>query len=127
MSKQQSFLKLLIIFLLCTCIASLYAQQSRVDSIVQLLNKIKTSKGVDTVKFADAVSMIEKTNLNDESNATLEKTGDLFINGKDEYWSYRVKYTILNSLIATDKSKSVVYGKYQLAQLEKSKPLMLHG
>ncbi|MBL0306491.1 MAG: hypothetical protein IPQ25_10790 [Chitinophagaceae bacterium] len=51
----------------------------------------------------------------------LENTGRLFINGKDEYWSYRVKYAIMNSLIATDKIKSLAYGKQQLAQLEKSK------
>ena len=51
----------------------------------------------------------------------LEKAGKLFIEGNNEYWSYRVKYGILNSLIATDKNKSLVYGKYQLGQLEKSK------
>lgn len=97
------------------------AQQSRIDSIVQLLNNCKTEKGIDSVKFTDAVTIIEKTTLNDESIAVLENTARLFINGNDEYWSYRIKYGILNSLIATDKIKSITYGKHQLAQLDKSK------
>ncbi len=121
MSKQKSFLKLLIPFLLCISLVPLYAQQSPVDSIVQLLNNSKAGKGIDSAKFNDAANMIEKAILNDESIATLEKTGNLFIHGNDEFWSYRIKYSILNSLIATDKSKAIAYGKYQLAQLEKSK------
>jgi two-component system, NtrC family, sensor kinase len=121
MSKQKSFLKLLITFLLCSSFVNLLAQQSLVDSVVQLLNQSKTAKGIDSATFNDAASMIEKAILNDESIATLEKTGNLFINGNDAFWSYIVKYWILNSLIATDKSKAIAYGKYQLAQLEKSK------
>ena len=121
MSKQQSFLKLLITFLLCTSLVNLYAQQSRIDSIIQLLKNSKIEKGIDSARFTDAVNLIEKSSLNDESITVLENTARLFINGDDEYWSYRVKYAILNSLIATDKTKSLVYGKYQLGQLEKSK------
>ena len=90
MSIQQSFLKLLITFLLCTSLVNLYAQQNRVDSIVQLLNNSKKGKVIDSAAFTNAVTLIEKTTLNDESIATLEKTGNLFINGKEEYWSYRV-------------------------------------
>jgi signal transduction histidine kinase len=100
---------------------NLSAQQSRVDSIIQLLKNSKIEKGIDSARFTDAVNLIEKSSLNDESITVLENTARLFINGDDEYWSYRVKYAILNSLIATDKTKSLVYGKYQLGQLEKSK------
>ena len=121
MSIQQSFLKLLMTFLFCTSLVNLYAQQSRIDSIIQLLKNSKIEKGIDSARFTDAVNLIEKTSLNDESIDVLENTGRLFINGKDEYWSYRVKYAIMNSLIATDKIKSLAYGKQQLAQLEKSK------
>ncbi|MBK8748931.1 MAG: hypothetical protein IPM04_14150 [Saprospiraceae bacterium] len=96
-------------------------QQSRVDSIIQLLKNSKIEKGIDSARFTDAVNLIEKSSLNDESITVLENTARLFINGDDEYWSYRVKYAILNSLIATDKTKSLVYGKYQLGQLEKEK------
>ena len=121
MRKKQSVLILLLTFILCACLGHMYAQQSRVDSIVQMLKNSQNGKEIDTARFTDAVNLIEKTPLNDESIALLEKAGNLFIYGNDEYWSYRVKFSILNSLIATDKNKSLAYGKSQLAELEKSK------
>ena len=121
MSRKQSVFILMLTFILCACPGHMYAQQSRVDSIVQMLKNSKNGKEIDTARFTDAVNLIEKTPLNDESIALLEKEGNLFIYGNDEYWSYRVKFSILNSLIATDKNKSLVYGKSQLAELEKSK------
>ena len=121
MNKKQSVFILLLTFILCTCLGQVYAQQSRIDSIVQMLKNSQNGKEIDTTRFTDAVNLIEKTPLNDESIALLEKAGKLFNNGNDEYWSYRVKFSILNSLIATDKNKSLAYGKYQLAELEKSK------
>ena len=121
MSKKQSVFILLLTFILCTCLGQVYAQQSRIDSIVQMLKNSQNGKEIDTARFTDAVNLIEKTPLNDESIALLEKAGKLFNNGNDEYWSYRVKFSILNSLIATDKNKSLAYGKFQLAELEKSK------
>jgi len=121
MRKIQSVLILMLTFILCACPGHMYAQQSRVDSIVQMLENGTNGKEIDTARFTSAVNLIEKTPLNDESIALLEKAGKLFIDGRNEYWSYRVKFSILNSLIATDKNKSLAYGKLQLAELEKSK------
>ncbi len=121
MRKIQSVLILMLTFILCACPGHMVAQQSRIDSIVQMLENSKNGEEIDTARFKDAVNLFEKTLLNDESIAVLEKEGKLFIYGNDEYWSYRVKFSILNSLIATDKNKSLVYGKSQLAELEKSK------
>ncbi|MBL0306492.1 MAG: hypothetical protein IPQ25_10795 [Chitinophagaceae bacterium] len=61
MSIQQSFLKLLMTFLFCTSLVNLYAQQSRIDSIIQLLKNSKIEKGIDSARFTDAVNLIEKT------------------------------------------------------------------
>jgi signal transduction histidine kinase len=121
MKKLQSVLGLLSIALLCILVKPLYAQQSRVDSIVEMLGRSKTGKGIDTAIFLETVGLLEKTNLNDENIAALEKTALIFNNGDDEQLSYRVKYSILNSLISTDKSKSLVYGKKKLSELESSK------
>jgi signal transduction histidine kinase len=85
-----------------------------------MLQQSKTNKGVDTARFANALKLIEKTALTDTDIEVLEKTGSLFINGKDEYWSYRVKFSILNSLIGTNKNKALYYGKYNLEVLKKS-------
>jgi hypothetical protein len=104
----------------------MYAQLSRMDTIVQMLNNSKTGKVIDSARFTDAVQMIEKTTLNDEAITLLENTGRLFINGVDEYWDFRIKLGILNSLIATDKVKSVSYGKLQLEKLENSKTPNVH-
>ena len=121
MSKKPSVTKLLLLFLMYSCFIPVYAQQSRIDSIVQMLNKSRIDRRIDTTGFAAASRLIEKTVLNDTSIAVLEKAGKDFINGRDEYWSYLVKYSILNSLIATDKMKALTYGKYQLDKLKKSK------
>jgi signal transduction histidine kinase len=121
MKKLQSVLGLLSIALLCILVKPLYAQQSRVDSIVEMLGRSKTGKGIDTADFIKTVNLIEKTNLNDENIAALEKAAGTFTNGNDDQLSYRVKYSILNSLISTDKRKSLAYGKKKLSELESSK------
>jgi signal transduction histidine kinase/uncharacterized small protein (DUF1192 family) len=121
MKKIILVVQLTAFMLLNTSLNEAYAQLSRIDSIIQILNNSKSGKAIDTALFADAERMIEKSTLHDESIAALENTGKLFINGKDEYWNYRIKISILNSLIATDKVKSVAYGKHQLEELEKTK------
>src|SRR5688572_14725405 len=101
--------------------ASVDAQQTRIDSILQILEQSKTAKGVDSLRFIEALKLIEKSTLGDVSIGILEKASDDFITGSDEYWSYRVKYSILNSLIATDKRKSLNYGKQHFQEASKSK------
>ncbi len=121
MTKKKTVLQLLLTFSVCLLSGLLYAQQTRIDSIVQMLEQSKTKKVIDTTRFSAVTSLIERTLLNDTTIAILEKAGNGFTNGSDEYWSYRIKYSILNSLIATDKNKSLAYGKYQLEALKRSK------
>jgi len=45
----------------------------------------------------------------------------LFTSGANEYWSYRVKYSILLSLNVTDIDKAITYGKYHFEAAKKSK------
>ena len=97
------------------------AQQSRVDSIIIILQKTKTPAGVDTIAFTGAMSRIEKTTLTETTIEQLEKAANLFIYGANEYWSYRVKYSILLSLSANDIYKAIAYGKYHFEAAKKSK------
>ena len=97
------------------------AQQSRVDSIIIILQKTKTPAGVDTIAFTGAMSRIEKTTLTETTIEQLEKAANLFIYGANEYWSYRVKYSILLSLSANDIYKAITYGKYHFEAAKKSK------
>ena len=122
MSKKMFGLKLLLTLLLCSGFIQVNAQQNRVDSIIHMMEQSKTEKGIDTAMCGAAMSLIEKTTLNDTTISLLEKAASMFINGTDGYWmSYRIKFSILNSLIATDKPKSLIYGKYQLEELKKIK------
>ena len=121
MNKKIFILKLLFIILLFSFLKPLYAQQSRVDSVISALEKSKLSEGVDSTRFADAIKLIEKTTLNDSSIALIEKAGNQFTVGNDEYWNYRIKFGILNSLITTDKNKAITYGKQNYEAAKKSK------
>jgi two-component system, NtrC family, sensor kinase len=118
--KQLSIILLLTHFF-CTSINLIYAQQNAVDSIIQRLEQSKSASGVDTSIFMGTMPWIERTTLDDAAIIRLDKAGSKFINGKNEYWSYVMKASILNSLIATDKDRALQYGKQQLSALEKSK------
>ena len=121
MTMKSFFQKILLIIFLLPFFKPVYAQQSRVDSIIFALEKSKVSKGVDSARFDAAIKLIESSTLTDSSIAVIEKAGNQFTVGNDEYWSYRVKYGILNSLIATDKAKAISYGKYNFEAAKKSK------
>jgi len=117
----MKYFKIFFFLLVCGFTNEIVAQQNRVDSIVTMLQKTKLSKGIDSTAFTNVMSLIEKTTLNDTTIAQLEKAGNLFINGANEYWSYRVKYSILISLTATDINKALTYGKYHFEAAKKSK------
>ena len=121
MNSSRLAVKLLFTFLVCSCYTSVEGQQNSIDSIIHELEKSKTPKGIDTIKFADIITVIEKTTLNDTSVVKLEKVANIFIKGNDEYWSYRIKLGILNSLISTDKNKALAYGKHYYELLKETR------
>jgi two-component system, NtrC family, sensor kinase len=97
------------------------AQQSRVDSIVSILGKSKTAKGLDTAMFNSARNLISTAVLTDAHITQIEKAAEIFKNGTDEDLSYVLKTNIRNSLSASDKIKAIDYGKLNLEKLETSK------
>ena len=107
--------------LFCIAVNQAHAQQSSVDSTINMLQKTKSPKGVDSTAFTTAMDLIEKATLNETTIAQLEKAGNLFTSGANEYWSYRVKYSILISLSATDMDKAITYGRYHFEAAKKSK------
>jgi signal transduction histidine kinase len=117
----MKYFKIFFFLLVCGFTNEIVAQQNRLDSIVTMLQKTKLSKGIDSTAFTNVMSLIEKTTLNDTTIAQLENAGNLFINGANEYWSFRVKYSILISLTATDINKALTYGKYHFEAAKKSK------
>src|SRR6185312_9070 len=118
--KKKFIVRCLMICLLLSCFKPIQAQQTNIDTILALLQESKTNKGVDTSKFADAENEIVKSPLTDSDIIVLEQTGNTFVKDKDEYLSYRLRFSILNSLIANNKDKAIRYGKQNMEALKKS-------
>jgi two-component system, NtrC family, sensor kinase len=97
------------------------AQQSSVDSIISILGKSKTAKGLDTAMFNSARKLISTAVLTDAHITQIEKAAEIFKNGTDEDLCYVLKTNILTSLSASDKIKAIDYGKLNLEKLETSK------
>jgi signal transduction histidine kinase len=119
--NKQWFLKLTITFVVFAFTISIYAQQSKVDSIIHLLEKSNTKKGIDGAIFLSATTLLGETKLDDTSIRQIENTSNMLRNIQNGYWSYGVKYTILSNLIKTDKDKAISYGTYHFLILDKSK------
>jgi signal transduction histidine kinase len=97
------------------------AQQSKVDSIVTLIQKSKTENGLDTISFIAARQLISSATLTDANIIEIEKAARVFKKGADEDLCYVVKYSIFGSLIISDKNKAIEYGLKNLEELETSK------
>ena len=100
---------------------TLQAQQSRVDSVINLLNKCKSAKGLDTLKFKSAQNLIISSVLTDAQITQIEKPAEQFKKGIDEDLCFTIKANVLRSLSASDKFKAIDYGQRNLNQLETSK------
>ena len=96
------------------------AQQSRVDSAINLLNKSNTVKGLDTLSFISALELINTANLTDSNINQIEKAALQFKKAKNEDLNYYINASILRSLSTTNKFKAIDYGHQNLKQLESS-------
>ncbi|MDZ4793514.1 MAG: ATP-binding protein [Bacteroidota bacterium] len=97
------------------------AQQSRVDSVIALLQKSKIKTGIDTAQFIAATDLIQKAIITDAQIAQIEKIAEQFKNGTNEDPCYLVRLRLCQRLSNTDKYKAIEYGKLNIQQLENSK------
>jgi signal transduction histidine kinase len=114
---MKTILKILLLVLLPLFTT---AQQSRVDSIVSLLNKSKTPKGLDTAMLNSASKLLRTVVLTDAYITQIEKAAEIFKNGTDEDLCYVIKNSIFSILSASDQIKAIDYGKTNLEKLETS-------
>ena len=121
MIQKQIIAKLIVGILFCIPVFSTMAQQSKVDSIVHLLQKYKTNKGLDTLTFYDARELIRNTVLTDFNISRIENSAEVLKKGTDEDLFYIIKYAILSSLTTSDNSRAIDYGRENLEKLESSK------
>ncbi len=117
MSYRHAILKLIICCLAFINANPASAQQSKVDSILVLLAKSKTEKGIDTITFRSALRLIRSADLSDSSIMQLENTGKSFSKGEDEDILFMIKLSIWSSLYS-DVSRAIDYGKRNIEKLE---------
>ena len=113
----------------CTCLlligaAPATAQQSRVDSIIAVLQKTDVSKAVDTASFTSLMKVIEETALSDADISSLEKAAEKLTAGDNIYWNYFLRSSIMKSLTVTNKAKAIAYGKHTYESLLTVKTLL---
>jgi two-component system, NtrC family, sensor kinase len=121
MIPMKMFLKVVVFAAVSLISTKVYSQQTRVDSVIALLNKSKTAKGLDTVMFNSARNLISTAVLTDAHITQIEKAAEIFKTGTDEELCYVLKTNILRSLSASDEIKAIDYGKINLEKLETSK------
>ena len=120
MKYKKIVLKLIVILLFGISVNHVNAQKSRVDSVIALLNKSNTAKGLDTFTFNNARQLIRTAVLSDAQITQIEKAAAQFKKGNDEDLCYAVKFVVLGSLSVSDKFKAIDYGKMNIVNLEKS-------
>ena len=96
----------------------LQAQREKADSVIHLLQKSITPKGLDSARFQSTLLLIIKITLNDSSVSRIENAAVSFNRGKDEDLSYFVKDYIFLNLVKADYAKAIDYGKKNIESLE---------
>ncbi len=119
MRQMKMILKIAVLVAVSLTSSKAHSQQTRVDSAIALLNKSNTAKGVDTLLFNVANTLITNAVLSADQINQLEKASDQFKRGSDERRGYQVKSTILGNLSKSDKYRAIDYGRLTIENLEK--------
>jgi signal transduction histidine kinase len=121
MQNKHRILSLIFSILLTLNSHHLLAQQTDIDSVLNLLEKSRTKKGLDSTLFQSGVDQIMNIKLADSQIKQLETAGSKFNKGENEDLSYFIKLTICVNLGRSDYAKAIEYGKSVYEQLVESK------
>ena len=94
------------------------AQQSRVDSVIQLFDIVRMNK-LDSASLIHALEIIERATLNDDQIKQLDTEAERFKKfekGEAYYW---ITISILGNLVQVDADRAIEYGKLQVEKMEK--------
>ncbi len=92
----------------------LFAQQSRVDSIVQLLNISYVNNKLDNASFDAARELIFNAGLNEEQVVQIETAAA----GYKSQENFAIRFEIFSSILKTDVNKAINYGKLQIEKID---------
>ena len=118
--KHSQYFKILLLLFTSGITTVALAQQSRVDSVIAMLQKSNTKTGLDTAQFLSATDLLQKTSLIGAQVTQLEKSAVQLKNGIDEGPCYVLRLRIQERLSNSDKDEAIKYGKLNMQQLEKS-------
>ena len=100
-----------ILSILCI---QLNAQQSRVDSIVQLLNISYVNNKLDTASFDAARELIFNAGLKEDQVVQIETAAA----GYKSQENFAIRFEIFSSILKTDVIKAINYGKLQIEKID---------
>ena len=91
------------------------AQQTKVDSIILLLNKSYKNDKLDTASFEYAKEIIATSALTESQINQIEKT----IEGYQDREKAVIGYVVFNNVFESDPGLAIQYGKLQIERLDK--------
>jgi signal transduction histidine kinase len=92
----------------------LYAQQSRVDSIVRILNISYINNNLDTASFDAARELILNSSLTEGQVVQIEKAAAGYTNPEN----FSIRFEIFSSILKSDVNKAINYGKLQIEKMD---------
>ena len=119
MKHKKQIFKLLVLAILALYAHQTEAQQQRVDSIIQLLNKSLNEQKVDTTSFNSAMDLIRPASLTAAQIAQLEYKGQEFKKQNKDNLAFMISEAIFYSMPSKDPENAINYAKMQIEKLEK--------
>ena len=119
MIYYKTVFKLLLICLFSFYASTTQAQQSRVDSVVELFNKSIVNDKLDAAKFRAAMDLLSKTSLNAKQIEQLEAIAKQLNRWENNGPSIGIEDGIFNQIMQQDLDEAISYGKLQVEKAEK--------
>ena len=97
----------------------LNAQQSRVDSVIHVLNTCVINEKLDSTRFGAALQLLSNTTLTDSQVQQIETAARQFKKYEKDSWPFTINVRIFGALVKTDAQRAITYGKYQVEKFDK--------
>ncbi len=115
MKKQTKIVfKLTVICLLTIYVNLLMAQQSKVDSAIQLFNKSFVNNKLDSARFDSAYFLLAGASLTDSQINQVEKAASGYKCWAKYYTPFDIRLAVVSAISKTDPNKAINYGKLDL-------------
>lgn len=118
--KHHKIISTIVVVILMDFIYNpLNAQQSRVDSVIHILNTSIINGKLDSTRFNAALQLLANTTLSDDQVQQIETAGQQFKKYEKDRWRFTINLRIYNALVKSDAQRAITYGKLQVEKLDK--------